>query len=185
MNKTLHGKIVAAAIACTALASCDPVNNPGGFGLGVTAMVIVITLFSLLVTAVPIVFVVIYMVKLMKKKAESDKVLATGQQATGTVMRLSETGTMINNQPLVNIVLNVQRPGIPPYQVMVQKVISQLEIPRLQPGMTVAVKVDPANPQSVAIDLNQPVNVAKFCNYCKQTIPSDARACPHCGAPVA
>ncbi len=174
-----------ALLACAGLASCDPVNNPGGFSLGITAMVIVITLFSLLVTAVPIVFVVIYLMKLMKKKAEADKVLATGQAATGTVMRLSETGTMINNQPLVNIVLNVQRPGIPPYQVMVQKVISQLEIPRLQPGMTVAVKVDPTNPQSVAIDLNQPVNVAKFCNYCKQTIPSDARACPHCGAPVA
>ena len=174
-----------APIACASLAGCDPVNNPGGFSIGITAMVIVITLFSLLVTAVPIVFVVIFLMKMAKKKAESDQVLATGQMATGTVKRLSETGTMINNQPLVNIVLNVQRPGIPPYQVMVQKVISQLEIPRLQPGMTVAVKVDAMDPNKVAIDLNQPVNVAKFCNYCKQTIPADSHACPFCGAPVA
>ena len=167
------------------LAGCDPINNPGGFSVGITAMVIGITLVSLLVTAVPIVFVVMYMMKLAKNKAESDQVLATGQQATATVVRLSESGTYINNQPLVNILLMVQRPGFPPYQAMVQKVISQLEIPRLQPGMTVAVKVNPADPNKVAIDLNAPVNVPKFCNYCKQTAPAGANMCPSCGAPLA
>jgi hypothetical protein len=49
----------------------------------------------------------------------------------------------------------VQRAGSPPYQVNATLILSMLEIPRLQPGASVAVKIDPQDPQKVAIDLSQ------------------------------
>ena len=61
-------------------------------------------------------------------------------------------------------------------------ILSQLEIPRVQPGSKVAVSYDPANPAKIAIDLNAPVNVQAFCNYCQKTFPAGSANCPYCGA---
>lgn len=173
-------------------AACDPVNNPDLFALGVGGGTLIFTilmiLFALVVTvisvAVPIVIVVMVMKAMKKSREEKERVLRTGTKATATVLRLSETGTYINNQPMVNIALHVQPPDRAPFEASIQQVLSQLEIPRVQPGQKVAVGIDPDNPQKVVLDLNAPVNVPAFCNYCQKSVPQGARNCPHCGAPI-
>ncbi len=42
--------------------------------------------------------------------------------------------------------------GLPPYPISFSQVVSPINIARLQPGSTLAVKVDPDNPASVWID---------------------------------
>ena len=60
---------------------------------------------------------------------------------------------MVNYQPQVEIDLTVLAAGRPPYPVTVTQVVDQVSLARLQPGATVAVKVDPADPTSVWINL--------------------------------
>jgi hypothetical protein len=172
------------------LSGCDPANNPGMFaaGTGIASIlfVVVMIIFSLVVTvisvAAPIIIIVMVMKNLNKKKEEKAALLAKGVKATGTILSLGETGTYINNQPMVVIRVHVQPPGQPPFEAKVEQILSQLEIPRVQPGSHVAVSYDPANPSKIAIDLNAPVQVQVFCQYCQKTFPQGSLHCPHCGA---
>lgn len=70
-------------------------------------------------------------------------ILKNGQLAQAKIINLSETGTRINHQPVVRILLEVQPPGQPAFQAETEKLISILQIPQLQPGATVQVKYDP------------------------------------------
>ncbi len=171
---------------------CDPSGNPDlvaiGVGGGSIIFTIIIILFSLVITivsvAAPIIIIVVVMKNLAKKKEEHDKVLKTGKRATATVLSLSETGTYINNRPMVSIRLHVQPQDRPPFEAKAEQLLSQLEIPRVQPGMKVAVSIDPTYPDRVVIDLNAPVNVPAWCQYCQKSAPQGSHNCPHCGAPL-
>jgi hypothetical protein len=114
-------------------------------GVGIAVVVVVITLASL----IPMFFI---FGKFFKRQAANAKLQQTGQPAQGQILAIQETGTRINDQPELAVTLNVNRPGQAPYQVQTTMVVSMLMIPRLQPGMTVPLKVDPMNPQVVAID---------------------------------
>jgi hypothetical protein len=59
---------------------------------------------------------------------------------------------MVNFQPMVEIDLTVMAPGSPPYPATVSQVVQQVNLARLQPGATLRVKVDPANPGTIWID---------------------------------
>jgi hypothetical protein len=58
---------------------------------------------------------------------------------------------LVNHQPQVKLVLQVNPPNGAPYQTDLLMVISMLQIPRVQPGMVVPVKIDPKNPANVAV----------------------------------
>jgi hypothetical protein len=88
---------------------------------------------------------------LMKQSQERQQLLMTGIPANGRILQLLDTGMMVNNNPQVRIVVQVEPPGRPPYPAECTMVISHLAIPRVQPGMMVAVKFDPVNPARIAI----------------------------------
>lgn len=117
--------------------------------------ILLIVVISLVATIVPLGLAGFFIFRLMKGSAERQKILQSGVPATAQVISVQQTGTYINNQPEVMATLMVQRAGSPPYQVNATLILSMLEIPRLQPGASVAVKVDPSDPQKVAIDLSQ------------------------------
>ena len=87
-----------------------------------------------------------------KAKAVRDAVWATGTAATAKVLTLDGTGARINHSPEVAIGLEVTAPGRPPYPATVTTYISDLAIPRVQPGCTLDVRVDPADPTIVVLD---------------------------------
>ena len=55
------------------------------------------------------------------------------------------------------IALRVQLPDRPPYDATIRRWVDVSAIPKLQPGATVVVAVDSANPQGVRIDFTQPI----------------------------
>ncbi len=109
---------------------------------------LVITVVILVVT-VGIIFFVFRKVGAMA--APNRQLLATGESAQATIVYLWDTGTTVNDNPLVGLLLQVQPAGRPAYQVQTTHLISRLQIPQFQPGRMLAVKIDPQNPQKVAI----------------------------------
>jgi hypothetical protein len=82
----------------------------------------------------------------------ASSILANGISAEAKILKLAETGTTINDRPLVRFSLEVYPAGRPPFRAEAEKLISILDIPRLQPGKVVPVKYDP-NSNEVALAL--------------------------------
>ena len=86
-------------------------------------------------------------------RKEACEIVAIGTSATAKIVRLIDTGTTINQDPVVDFVLEV-RPGEgEPYEAHSKALVSRLEVPQFQPGRIVPVKVDPKDSRRVAIDL--------------------------------
>ena len=80
--------------------------------------------------------------------------LANGTAVRRNVMisNMRQVG-MINFDLLVEFELTVMADGMPPYPATIQQPISQMQIGRLRPGMTLQGAVDPSNPTAVWLDL--------------------------------
>lgn len=80
--------------------------------------------------------------------------LADGSAVRRTVMisSMRQVG-MINFDLLVEFELTVMADGMPPYPATTQQPVSQMQIGRIKPGMTLQGAVDPANPAAVWLDL--------------------------------
>jgi hypothetical protein len=74
-----------------------------------------------------------------------------GRPGTARVEALRDTGITINEDPTVDFDLSVSIGGAAPYPVTHRQTISRLMLSSFQPGATVPVKVDPADPQSLII----------------------------------
>jgi hypothetical protein len=83
--------------------------------------------------------------------ARSAYLLANGQPGTATISAIRDTGTTINDNPVVDLDLQVTVGGSAPYVVTHRQMISRLAIPSFQPGATVPVHVDPADPSSLTV----------------------------------
>lgn len=95
-----------------------------------------------------------------------EQLLATGVLARGEIVSMTLSGTTVSimNGPVersCTFVVNVLRDDQPPYQATVTQRVQEIVIPQLQqPGVALALRVDPANPQNVAIDFaSQPPEV--------------------------
>ena len=66
-----------------------------------------------------------------------------GQDAEAKVLALADTGTRINDDPLVKITLEVQPPNQPSFRTEVKQTVSVISLPLLQPGKFVRVKYIP------------------------------------------
>jgi hypothetical protein len=81
------------------------------------------------------------------------RLLAGGITGTALVLDVRDTGVTINNvNAVLEARLQVTIPGQAPYETTAEVTLGRMSWGALQPGMTVAVKVDHQNPQRVAID---------------------------------
>ena len=69
-----------------------------------------------------------------------------------TIAAIHDTGITINNDPVVDFDLDVQPAGGKPFRSAARSLVSRLAVPRIQPGRTLPVKYDPAQPGRTAID---------------------------------
>lgn len=86
--------------------------------------------------------------------AEAQKaqhLMAAGRVGTATVSALRDTGTTINDNPVVDLDLQVTVDGGVPYAVTHRQTISRLAVAGFQPGSTVPVRVDPMDPHSLIV----------------------------------
>ncbi len=106
---------------------------------------------TVVIGVLTIAIIVIVFRKVGAMSAPNRELLATGESAQATIVNLWDTGTTVNDNPLVGLLLEVRPTSRPPYQVKTSLLISRLQIPQYQPGRVLAVKVDPKNPEKVAI----------------------------------
>lgn len=77
------------------------------------------------------------------KRRRAKHVLENGVRGTAIVKKLSDTGTVINNIPQIEILLEVTLPNIPTYTIIKRAAVPMIYYPRMQPGMTIDVAADP------------------------------------------
>ena len=90
----------------------------------------------------------------MRSAAKKDRISATGVAGTGQIMGLGQTGMTVNDQPQVELDLLVTIPGRSPYRAKVKEIVPLIMLNRLQG--TLPVRVDPAEPDTVVVQWDQP-----------------------------
>jgi hypothetical protein len=83
---------------------------------------------------------------------ETQRVTATGVPGSARVLGVTDTGATINDHPVCEVQLEVTVPGQGPYTTTIRQSIPRMQAPMLQPGTTLAVKVDPADRDTVVLD---------------------------------
>jgi len=123
-------------------------------------MAIVMTVGGLLVTVVVVGFALWSVFKIFgglgKANAERERLLREGVQARAQLLAVQMGGmTMtvgVHRHLQLQLQLQVQMPGRPPYQTMLTTMVSELQIPQLQPGAMLTVRVDPRDGNKVALE---------------------------------
>jgi hypothetical protein len=87
----------------------------------------------------------------MAQMAGAAGTYASGLAGNATVNAISDTGTMVNNAPVMELDLQVQVPGRDPYQVKHRQLVALSAIPNFQPGKTFPVHVDNQDPSKLVI----------------------------------
>jgi hypothetical protein len=115
-------------------------------GLVVTVLVVGFSLFA----------VVKVFGGLGKANAERERLLREGVQAGARLMAVQMGGmTMtvgVHRHLQLQLQLEVQMQGRPPYPAMLTTMVSELQIPQLQPGAQLTVRVDPRDPSKLALE---------------------------------
>ena len=115
--------------------------------------VLVLSALLPIVIAVPVLLIVgLLVMRLVRGSAQNREVLAHGASAPATIVRVWETGTRLNDQPQIGVVLQVQPADKPSFQAEAKMFISYLQAAQMQPGMLVNVRYDPQNPGKVAVE---------------------------------
>jgi hypothetical protein len=87
---------------------------------------------------------------------ERARLLQYGHQAEAQVLNVQMGGMIVeingHRHLGLRLVLGVQAPGRPPYQVNAEAMVSELQIPQVQPGASAVVRIDPANPMKVIVE---------------------------------
>ncbi len=86
-----------------------------------------------------------------KESKERGELWARGEPGTAKVLKISTGGGGINDHPLVQFELEVSYKG-ETYKGLTEGIISQLAIPRIQPGCEIKVIVDPQDRTSILVD---------------------------------
>jgi hypothetical protein len=78
-----------------------------------------------------------------KKRKRMQHLAENGVRGKALIKTLSDTGMIINNVPQIAMTLEVTLPNVPVYTIQKRVAIPMIYYPRIQPGMTVDVAVDP------------------------------------------
>ncbi|MBL9022544.1 MAG: hypothetical protein JNL21_10090 [Myxococcales bacterium] len=114
------------------------------------------TIVIILVSAiVPIALVVFIMGALMKGQKATNDLLQRGTPARGRILQLGTTGgsVAVMGHRHLKLILTVEvwpQMG-QPYTATFEQLISELQLPSVQPGAQVELRVDPQNPSRIAL----------------------------------
>lgn len=116
-------------------------------GLAVSFMADVFT-GLIMATAMVFTFSMVYFI-FIRPNMEYKRILKTGKMAQATISSMKETGTRINNQPLIKFEVIVNMNGRAPYSATIKSVVSYINIAQFQTGSVFPVMVDSQNEQNV------------------------------------
>jgi hypothetical protein len=86
------------------------------------------------------------------RKAEQDRVWAVGTPGRAQVVSIKPSGARLNGHPMIDIVLDLTVADRPAGRFSARTLISELAIPRVQPGCEIDVRVDPADEANIVLD---------------------------------
>jgi hypothetical protein len=81
---------------------------------------------------------------------------ATGLPGQARILSATQTGLSVNDQPQVELELEVEASGRPAYKATRKEIVPLIALGRLSSGQPLPVKVDPKNPQNLAIEWEGP-----------------------------
>ena len=110
--------------------------------------IIIIVAFVVFIILIAVVGVSIPLVSVRKQKKKAEVLKATGSKGEATVLQLTDTGTRVNDNPKMNLLLEVRIPGHPPYQVQKTVTVPLVRLSQIQVGSIVAVLADPSRPEN-------------------------------------
>ena len=84
--------------------------------------------------------------------ADAQRLKAQGVPGQATIVGMRQTGVYMNEQPQIELQLQVQTEMHAPYQVTVKEWVPLMFLGTLTAGRPLPVKVDPANPQRLVIE---------------------------------
>ena len=89
----------------------------------------------------------------MTGEDKANEIRQSGRPATARVLKIWSTGLIVNGNPVVGFRLKVYGDGIETFEVETKALINRLDIPRIQPGIELAVVYDPEDHSRVALDI--------------------------------
>lgn len=92
----------------------------------------------------------------MTGEDHANEIRRTGTSARARVLKIWDTGTTLNDNPIVGMRLEVHAAGVEPFEAETKALIGRLDIPQIQPGAEVDVKYDPNDHTRVALDIYEP-----------------------------
>ncbi len=104
---------------------------------------------GLISLAITIVLALVIIRFIRKTMGQDRNIVENGIPAHAKILSVRQTGVMLNNQPQVEFLLEVHPPSGMPYQAQAKAVVSLIQIPQVQPGTEVAVKIDPTDQSKV------------------------------------
>lgn len=82
----------------------------------------------------------------LAKRKRMENLVATGKQGTAVVLGLSDTGVTINDNPRINLLLEIHIPNYQPYQAQKTVSLPLIYLPQVQTGSTINILADPEQP---------------------------------------
>lgn len=76
-----------------------------------------------------------------------------GVAAEATILKVWDSGMTVNDDPVVNLLLEVRPAGGNQYEAQTKALISRIDVPQFQPGNVIPVVYDPNDPKQVAINV--------------------------------
>ncbi|MEK7724668.1 MAG: hypothetical protein AAB336_09995 [Acidobacteriota bacterium] len=99
-------------------------------------------------TGLPFLFIFISLIVAIRKRNKIKEIVTYGKQGTAKVLKLSDTGVLINDNPRVKLLLEISIPNYPTYQAEKTLDLSIVYLPRVQPGSIVNILADPNEPNN-------------------------------------
>jgi hypothetical protein len=91
---------------------------------------------------------------LYQHQAMNEQIIRTGLQSAAKILQYLPMNITVNgNNPVVNLMLEVQPVSRPPFTALAQgTVVSEISIPKFQPGQMITVRYDPNDLTKVAVE---------------------------------
>lgn len=86
------------------------------------------------------------------RRVTKSGVLEEGNPATAVILSMAETGTTVNEHPMVEFELEITPTDGEPYMATVKQVMPRLMLGTVRPGISIGVRVMPDDPSKVALD---------------------------------
>ena len=86
------------------------------------------------------------------RNKKSKKLLESGLRANGKIIEMWDTGVTVNNQPQIEMVIEVTPLNNIPFKSKIKLVISRLDTSYYQVGVNCVVRYDPNDTKTVAIE---------------------------------